>query len=747
MSTRSPPAPEERTLLGLFGATMVGVGAMVGAGIFVLCGVAMENAGPGSILAFVLNGALATLTAMSFAELASAFPESGGSYVFAKKVFPIGGAFVAGWVLWLAYIAACALYSLGFASFLVYALEGAFGLAMPPWFAPATGAATALLGLGILVVRGASAGNWISFAKVVAFLVLIVAGAVAFGGRPAGTLHAAVTPLLPFGLTGVLVAMGFTFIALEGFEVIAAIGEEVRRPERTIPRAMFLSIGITLVVYLGLLFVALTVGGPAGGPPAWRVLADAGEDAMAVAAQNFAGALGSVVVVVAGLLATFSALVASLMAASRVSFSMARDRALPRWLSTQGGSAHSPRAALLVSALLVVTLILATHEVEVTGAAASLIFLVSFGLTNAAGLLVRLRVGAVASWRAPFYPATPILGITACLGLAIFQAAVVPAASLVVVAWLLVGAGLYRAKFGARARTVSARAEAWDSDLIRLRGRTPLVLVPMANPERARPLLRFAWALATPGTGRVHALTVAPFDPERSTPEEGVVAYERAQAVVRHAVETACRLGKPYDGSILLAPDVTDAIARVAAERHPETVLLGMTNLDASGGGGLLEEILGRTAADVVVLHAPAGWTIDGVGRVLLPVAGGVRHDPLRARIVGMLLRGGVRRARLLRILRPGDDAVHAEREMRHQAEDLGVPIDDLVLETSTNPLEVVLRHSADADLLVLGSGPGGRRRTIGPFARRVCADAHCAVVAIAQAPGSVAGRVAVKRG
>ena len=73
---------------------------MVGAGIFVLCGVAMENAGPGALLAFVLNGVLSLITAFSFAELVSAFPESGGSYVFAKKVFPIGGAFAAGWVLW-----------------------------------------------------------------------------------------------------------------------------------------------------------------------------------------------------------------------------------------------------------------------------------------------------------------------------------------------------------------------------------------------------------------------------------------------------------------------------------------------------------------------------------------------------------------------------------------------------------------------------------------------------------------------
>ena len=78
---------------------MVGVGAMVGAGIFVLCGVAIREAGPGAMLAFALNGVLTLITAFSFAELAATFPEAGGGYVFAKKVFPIGAAFGAGWVL------------------------------------------------------------------------------------------------------------------------------------------------------------------------------------------------------------------------------------------------------------------------------------------------------------------------------------------------------------------------------------------------------------------------------------------------------------------------------------------------------------------------------------------------------------------------------------------------------------------------------------------------------------------------
>ncbi|MHC4223054.1 MAG: amino acid permease [Planctomycetota bacterium] len=718
--------------LGLFGATMVGVGAMVGAGIFVLCGVAMHHAGPGAILAFALCGLLSLLTAFSFAELAAAFQESGGGYVFAKKVFPIGGAFAAGWVLWFAYVVACALYCLGFASFLEQSLSLWAGWTAPRGFQPVVAAATALFGLWLLARKGAGAGNWVSFAKVIAFLVLIAGGVAAFARAAPEQTERALNPFLPYGMAGVFAAMGFVFIALEGFEVIASVAEEVRDPGRTIPRAMFISIGMTLVIYMGLLMVVLLVGGD--GRPAWQDLGEQGEQAVAIAAQRYMGAAGSVVVLAAGLLATFSALAAALLAASRVSYSMARDRALPRGFARVGGPADSPVRALAASTILVVLVIVATGNVEIAGAAASLIFLLSFALTNAAGLLVRFRGGATTSYRAPFYPVLPILGVSACLALAIFQVVVVPLACLVVLAWLFVGGLLYRARFGSHARTVSARTEAVDDTLVRLRGRNPLVLVPIANPKRAESLLQFAHVLTTPVVGRVLTLTIAR-RPSDSDVDKAIEAYGQSEAVLRHAVQTAAKLGRAFEGVVLLAHDVGQAIARTAGERHPETVLLGMSDLSKPGGNELLDEIISRTSADVVVLNAPSLWSLDAAHRVLLPVAGGAPHDPLRARVLGKLMRDEHREAKVLRVLSPGDDHALAARELREQAEDLGLGSDACILDKGTDSAESIIRHSADADLLILGFGAlGGRRRILGPFAQRVIGESHCPVVAIAHA-------------
>ena len=103
--------------LGLFDACMIGIGAMIGAGIFVLTGIAAGEAGPAALLAFALNGFVTLLTALCYAELASAYPKSGGGYSYISKAFPGPAGFAAGWMLWFCYIIACALYALGFGSY------------------------------------------------------------------------------------------------------------------------------------------------------------------------------------------------------------------------------------------------------------------------------------------------------------------------------------------------------------------------------------------------------------------------------------------------------------------------------------------------------------------------------------------------------------------------------------------------------------------------------------------------------
>ena len=170
--------------LGFWGATGVGVGAIVGGGVLALAGVAFATTGPGAIVAFALNGGIALLTALSFAELASRFPESGGTYTYARKVLTVEAAFAVGWVVWFASVVAAVLYALGFAVFLIPFLEQlvrAAGATPPGWLGGRFAVlfyALAAVGYYVWVLMRSTnqSGQWATVGKVAVFGVLVAGG-------------------------------------------------------------------------------------------------------------------------------------------------------------------------------------------------------------------------------------------------------------------------------------------------------------------------------------------------------------------------------------------------------------------------------------------------------------------------------------------------------------------------------------------------------------------------------------------
>ncbi len=304
--------------MSLFGATMVGVGAIVGGGILALSGVAFATAGPGALIAFVANAAIAAITALSFAELAAAFPLSGGTYTFAKKVLPVGTAFAVGWIVYFASVVAGVLYGLGFAAFALGMVK-----ALVPSLVPLLSgrlpttllamATTALLAWRLCRSPGGG-GSLVNVTKVLVFAVVIFGGAGVFIGDREADLAQAFTPFLPFGMLGVLTAMGYTFIAMQGFDLIASVAGEVRDARSNVPKAMLTSLGIAVAIYLPLLLVVLVVGVPEGQQvAAWARGRE--ETVIADAAAQFLGPTGFWLVMLAGVLSMFSALAANLFAA------------------------------------------------------------------------------------------------------------------------------------------------------------------------------------------------------------------------------------------------------------------------------------------------------------------------------------------------------------------------------------------------------------------------------------------------
>ena len=278
-----------------------------------------------------------------------------------------------------------------------------------------------------LIFRSGGGGSWANVGKLIVFGVLIGCGLWALRQRSPAEVQQSMQPFLADGLPGLLQAMGFSFIALQGFDLIAAVGGEVRQPERTIPRAMLISLGIAIVIYLPLLFVIATVGND--GESITELSRRHGETIVAVAAENYLGRFGYWLVIVAAILSMLSALQANLFAASRVAVSMARDRTLPRRIGRISRRTKSPLTAIVLTAFLVCGILVVVPNVAAAGAAASLIFLITFALAHWIAILVRQRSrDRLPPFRVPLFPLVPVVGGTACLALAAYQGVAVPEA-------------------------------------------------------------------------------------------------------------------------------------------------------------------------------------------------------------------------------------------------------------------------------------------------------------------------------
>ncbi len=560
-------------------------------------------------------------------------------------------------------------------------------------------------------------------------MILIGAGVMAWVQQPAELLLRRLDPFLSAGPVGVVQAMGYTFIALQGFDLIAAVGGSVKNPERNVPLAMYLSLGIALVIYLPLLFLIATAGAP---PEGITTAAAANpEGLVALAAERFMGESGFWLVIGAGVLSMLSALRANLVGASHVAFAMARDRTLPRRLGRVRGASGAPAIAVAVTSLMVAAIAIGVGDVAAAGAASSLIFLISFAIVHWAAVLAGSRTDRAR-------PAiVPVAGAVLCLGLAAFQAFAVPEAGTVVLTWLAIGAALYLTLFATGASQADAAAEARDPDLARLRGRSPLVLVPIANPARAASLVDVAATLRTPGTGRVLLLSVVVPEPGGSLRDRP--ALRDAEAILGESLHRSMESSLVPETLFTIAKDRWSEIGRVARVHDCESVLMGLPDLSEPGMEGSLERVLGGLEVDAVIVRAPRRWRMDEAHRVLVPIGGRREHSHLRARLLSSLSRSGERSVTFFRVVPQAtsqEDMRRVERDIRGLARDEAVGPFQVEIEATDQPVEAIVRRAADADLVVIGMQRRERgQRPLGELALSIAQKTSVPLVLISRRP------------
>jgi len=587
--------------LSVSDATLIGVGAMIGAGVFVLTGYAAGAAGPALVVAFALNGVITLLTAMSYAELGSAMPRAGGSYAWVREGLPQPLGFLAGWTSWFANAVACSLYALGFGTYFVHVLRWA-GVPMGSLFEAHPGVLTKLLVALVVLAfvyvnyRGVSetgkTGSALTVGKVLLLLVFIAAGLWALGHVAGWRGH--FSPFLPRGWPGVFIAMGLSTIAFEGYEIIAQCGEEVKHPRRDIPHAVLAAIGIVVPIYLLIAFVAIGAVRSTG-IPVWQLLGNQGEMALVEAAKQFMPG-GMAVLLFGGLLSTVSALNATIYSSSRISFAMARDASLPLFVARIHPRRRTPYLAILISGA-VVLLMAEALPIEAVAGATGILFQLLFLQVSLSVITLRYRHPEVQrGFRVPWVPVLPAAVVAIRLALVVALAVFSPISLYVCIGWLALGLVIHYAYAGPQEKTVKgSKVVLEERDLEPVKYR---VLVPLASRETVGPLLRLAAAVAVEKGGDilvVHVITVPPQLPLA----QGRRFLNDAKPLMELAAEIGEQLDAPVFPMIRVSRDISQAIIEAAEERKADLILLGW-----HGRRGRRDRMLGTTV-DRVVMDAP----------------------------------------------------------------------------------------------------------------------------------------------
>ncbi|MDD1720348.1 MAG: amino acid permease [Methanoregulaceae archaeon] len=401
---------ELKRSLGFWGAAGIGIGAIIGTGIFVLIGVASGIAGPAVILSFLIAGFVALLTGLSTAELSSFIHESGGSYIYTTRAFGEFPGFVVGWMKSFDYIVGASAVSVGFAAYFTYFIgipASALTLVIVATVWPIV-----LMLLNLKGVKEASGANNLLVAlKILALLVFIV---VCASSLLAGGDYSNYHPFFPRGFSGVMSGASIIFFAFIGFNTIAIMAEEIKDPGRNVPRAILFAFGICTLVYIGVSAVAVGVVN-------WDLLGSSGaplEFALKAVTDNI---FILQFVAISALFATTSVIMASIMGGSRALFAMARQGVLPKVLSTISLQ-NVPVFTILLCGIIISGIVLVTGgNLDWLASLFNFGTLLTFFFINLS--LIRLRrtqPDTKRSFRVPFYPYTPVFAMISCIVLAFY---------------------------------------------------------------------------------------------------------------------------------------------------------------------------------------------------------------------------------------------------------------------------------------------------------------------------------------
>lgn len=426
--------------MGPLALTFLGVGSIVGSGIFVILGEAIPKAGPAVLLSFVLAAITCAFSALAYAELAGSIPVSGSSYSYAYATLGEIVAWVCGWCLMLEYGVSASAVAVGWGQYLNEFLT-TFGIQIPDALANPPGTAGGVFNLPAVVVvtmcafllmRGVSESAKVNTLMVsLKICILLFFCAVAFTNFTPGNF----APFLPLGFVGVSAAAGQLFFSYVGFDAASAAGEEAKNAKRDLPRAIILSLVIVTFLYI-------LVGAAAIGARPWEDFEGSGAEAvLAQIAQVASGSNWAPAIISLGaVISIFSVVLVTIYGQTRILFAMGRDGLLPKLFTRVNPRTQTPITnTILVS--LAISLLAGLVPLGRLAEAVSIGTLFAFVIVNFGVIALWIsRPELPRTFKVPLMPLTPILGVLFCLYLILSLEA---ATWTVFAVWLSIGLIVY----------------------------------------------------------------------------------------------------------------------------------------------------------------------------------------------------------------------------------------------------------------------------------------------------------------
>jgi APA family basic amino acid/polyamine antiporter len=700
MAERIPLPGEEREVrltrsLGLLTATMLGVGAMIGAGIFILSGLAAGVAGPAATISYLVVGLMTLFTALSYCELAAAIPIAGGGYTFVHEA--IGGftAFITGWSMVFGLVVSAALYSIGFAEHFAPLIE----LALPYELNKAV-VATAIIGLlAVLNIKGTKeAGRTQNFFTIGKVVILVVFVGVCFKFVDWGRFD----NFAPFGAAGVLAATSIIYISFFGFEQVSQAAEEIKNPERNIPAAILLALIIPTVIYVFVILVSV-------GIIDYKTLGESAAP-LVVIASKVLGKYGLLFVLIAGIMSTVSALNATVLTTSRATYAIARDGFMPSFLAKVNARFRTPHWAIAAAAGLAI-IIAVIGQVRFAAHLTNFCLLFALVVVNFSVIMLRRRRPELRRpFRLPFGYLIPILGIASNLLMMLFMDW---GTYLLGISYLAVGGLVYLAYSKGAKRTLE-RERVIRFLMAKQARKEYKILVPIANPDTMKSLVTVAAAIAKKFDGEILLLSVV--EVPHYVPLERGVARAGSYRPQLTLAEKICEREGVTDVKrmIKISHRLSYGILETAREENCNFIVMGRVSRRTLGDrllATVIDAVLEHAPCDVAVVRPGAGDLAD-VKRILVAVSGSANSrlaaelapafaERFEAKLRVIMVSGaedefGVPRYTARSVL----DEVLCDVECRHGFEREVVHADDVT--------EAVMSEVKRGDLVVMGARKGG---------------------------------------